>query len=208
MRATTITYFLLFLTLFFINNTHAQDARYVEVEVLENEEDEDDEKERVLEFGMNMTGLINQLVPFKQITNKTGPYSATFKSIIGRNAFRMGIGMHLLNDVSLNSNAEIQNLNLRLGFERRHVVNERFMFYQTFDFMIMAGNFNSPINDLADDENAGIGLGFGLGIEYMIFENLSLSTEGIGFVGVVGGTASIFTATVIPPISIFLNYKF
>jgi hypothetical protein len=72
----------------------------------------------------------------------------------------------------------------------------------------MAGNFNSPINDFSDNENAGGGLGFGLGLEYFIFENLSLSTEGIGFVGVVGGTSSIFNATVIPPIAIFLNYKF
>lgn len=161
------------------------------------------------EFGMNMTGLLNQLVPFKQVTNKTGPYSASLKFIRDRNAFRMGLGVHILTDDGFNGNNEdIINFNIRLGFERRHVVNTKFLFYQTFDLMLMAGNFNSPINDFSDNENAGGGLGFGLGLEYLIFENLSLSTEGIGFVGVVGGTSSIFNATVIPPIAIFLNYKF
>ena len=161
------------------------------------------------EFGMNMTGLLNQLLPFKQITNKTGPYSASLKFIRDRNAFRMGLGIHILTDDNFGGVSEdIINFNIRLGFERRHVVNTKFMFYQTFDLMLMAGNFNSPINDFSDDENAGGGLGFGLGLEYLIYENLSLSTEGIGFVGVVGGTSSIFNATVIPPIAIFLNYKF
>jgi hypothetical protein len=165
--------------------------------------------EIVTEFGMNMTGLLNQLLPFKQITNKTGPYSASLKFIRDRNAFRMGLGIHILTDDNFGGVSEdIINFNIRLGFERRHIVNTKFMFYQTFDLMLMAGNFNSPINDFSDDENAGGGLGFGLGLEYLIYENLSLSTEGIGFVGVVGGTSSIFNATVIPPIAIFLNYKF
>ncbi|GLR18767.1 hypothetical protein [Portibacter lacus] len=170
---------------------------------------DDDSSELITEFGMNMTGLVNQLVPFKQITNKTGPYAATMKFIKDKNAFRMGIGMHILSDDDFNnSGTDILNVNIRLGFERRNEVNEKFIFYQTFDLMLMAGNFNSPINDFTDTENAGAGIGLGLGIEYLIFENLSLSTEGIGFVGVVGGTSSIFNATIIPPISIFLNYKF
>jgi hypothetical protein len=161
---------------------------------------------------MNMTGLINQLIPFKQISNKTGPYAASLKFIKNNNAFRLGLGMHVLSS-SFNQNGtnndDIINFNLRLGFERRRVVNEKFNFYQTFDIMMMAGNFNSPINDFNDEQTlAGIGLGLGLGLEYLIFENLSLSTEGIGFVGIVGGTSSIFNATVIPPIAIFLNYKF
>jgi len=160
------------------------------------------------EFGMNMTGLINQLIPFKQITNKTGPYSASLKFISDRNAFRMGIGIHVLTQDFSSTGSDILNFNMRLGFERRHEVNPKFMFYQTFDLMLMAGNFNSPINDFTDDENAGGGLGLGLGIEYLIYENLSISTEGIGFIGLVGGTSSLFSATVIPPIAVFLNYKF
>ena len=173
--------------------------------------EEDGEMQPVTrELGMNMTGLLNQLVPFKQISNRTGPYSATLKFIRDRNAFRMGIGMHILTDDNFGggNRNEVINFNLRLGFERRHIVNEQFVFYQTFDLMMMAGNFNSPINDFSDNEKAGAGLGLGLGIEYLIFKNLSLSTEGIGFLGVVGGTSSIFNATVIPPIAIFLNYKF
>ena len=160
------------------------------------------------EFGMNMTGLINQIIPFKQTTNKTGPYAASLKFIKDRNAFRMGLGIHVLTQDFGNSGSDILNFNMRLGFERRHVVNSKFLFYQTFDLMLMAGNFNSPINDFTDNENAGGGLGLGLGIEYLIFKNLSVSTEGIGFIGLVGGTSSIFSATVIPPIAIFLNYKF
>jgi hypothetical protein len=161
------------------------------------------------EFGMNMTGLVNQLIPFKQLTNKTGPYSATFKRVNGRNAFRMGIGMHIITESNFGGrNNDITNFNLRIGFERQHLVNKRFTFYQTFDFMVVGGDFNSPINDFSDSDNAGVGIGLGLGVEYYIFDNFSLSTEGIGFVGVVGGTSSIFTATVIPPVSIFLNYKF
>lgn len=167
----------------------------------------------ITEFGMNMTGLINQLVPFKQVSNRTGPYSVSIKFIKNRNAFRMALGLHLIsstfNPTTPNTLTDIANFNLRLGFERRRIVNEKFNFYQTFDFMMMAGNFNSPINDFEDNETvAGVGLGLGLGIEYLIFENLSLSTEGIGFVGIIGGTSSIFNATVIPPIAIFLNYKF
>lgn len=169
----------------------------------------DDPENNYYEFGMNMTGLVNQLIPFKQVTNKTGPYSATFKRVNGRNAFRMGIGMHVITDDNFGGrNNDITNLNLRIGFERQHLVNNRFTFYQTFDFMVVAGDFNSPINDFSDNENAGVGIGLGLGVEYYIFDNFSISTEGVGFVGVVGGTSSIFTATVIPPISIFLNYKF
>ncbi len=165
----------------------------------------------IKEFGMNITGLINQIVPFKQISNKTGPYSATLKLIKNRSALRFGFGMHILtSEITPNGGLtdDILNFNLRFGYEWRRIVNEKFMFYQTFDFMLVAGNFNSPINDFVDNENAGVGIGLGLGIEYFIFENLSLSTEGIGFVGIVGGTSSLLNATVIPPISIFLNYKF
>ena len=57
------------------------------------------EKENVkiiTEFGMNMTGLINQLVPFKQVTNRTGPYSASLKFIKNKSAFRLGLGMHVI----------------------------------------------------------------------------------------------------------------
>lgn len=171
------------------------------------------EKKLITELGMNMTALVNQLVPFKDVTNRTGPYAATLKVINGKNAFRMAVGLHVVTSesgflIQGTNNENIINFNARIGFERRREINEKFMFYQTFDFMAMAGNFNSPINDFEDDENAGAGIGLGLGIEYFIFENLSLTTEGIGFLGVVGGTSSIFSATVIPPISIFLNYKF
>ncbi|WP_235299613.1 hypothetical protein [Portibacter marinus] len=195
---------LLLLIIFYTYGLRAQDT--IEVRTQED---------LITEFGMNITALVNQLIPFKQVSNRTGPYSATLKFIRNQNAFRMGIGMHLLsNDFNANvpnfnaKGPDIFNFNLRLGFERRHLVNEKFTFYQTFDLMFMAGNFNSPINDFSDNEHAGAGIGLGLGIEYFIFKNLSLSTEGIGFLGVVGGTSSIFNATVIPPISIFLNYKF
>jgi len=166
------------------------------------------ETKKMHEFGMNMTGLVNQLVPFKQITNRTGPYSATYKRIIGNRAFRAGIGMHFINEDFFSGDFEALNINLRLGMEIRRPVNEKFCFYQTFDFMGMIGNFNSPINDFDGTDQGGIGIGLGLGIEYFLFENLSLSTEGIGFAGLVGGSGSIVTITVIPPISIFLNYKF
>lgn len=165
-------------------------------------------KEKVHEFGMNMTGLVNQLVPFKQVSNRTGPYSATYKRISGNRAFRAGIGMHFINEDFFSNDFEALNMNLRLGMEIRRPVNEKFCFYQTFDLMGMVGNFNSPINDFDGTDHGGVGIGLGLGIEYYLFENLSLTTEGIGFVGLVGGSGSIVTVTVIPPIAIFLNYKF
>lgn len=166
------------------------------------------EQKKVHEFGMNMTGLVNQLVPFKQATNRTGPYSVTYKRISGNRAFRAGFGMHLINEDFFSNEFSALNMNLRFGFEIRRRLNDKFCFYQTFDVMGMAGNFNSPINDFDGTDHAGIGTGLGLGIEYFIYDNLSLSTEGIGFVGFVGGSGSIFTVTVIPPIAIFLNYKF
>lgn len=161
------------------------------------------------EWGMNMTGLVNQVLPFKQATNRTGPYAVSYKRITGNRAFRAGFGMHVLFPDFFDSNQnEIANMNLRLGMEIRRPIKQKFVFYHTFDLMFMAGNFNSPVNDFEDVDNAGIGLGLGLGFQYNIYENLSISTESIGFVGLVAGSGSIATVTVIPPVSLFLNYKF
>jgi hypothetical protein len=160
------------------------------------------------EFGMNMTGLVNQVVPFKQLSDRTGPYSVTYKRISGNRAFRAGLGMHFISEDFFSGDLDVFNFNLRMGMEIRRPVNEKINFYQTFDLMGMAGNFNSPINDFDGTDQVGVGIGLGLGIEYFIYDNLSLSTEGIGFAGIVGGSGTILTVTVIPPIAIFLNYKF
>lgn len=167
-------------------------------------------KEKPLhEWGMNMTGLLNQVTPFKQATNKTGPYAVSYKRIMGNKAFRAGFGMHILFADFFNSNQDdIANMNLRLGMEFRRPIKEKFVFYHTFDLMFMGGSFNSPINDFESEDQAGLGVGLGLGIQYNLYENLSISTESIGFLGLVAGSGSIVTVTVIPPVSIFLNYKF
>lgn len=162
----------------------------------------------IKEFGMNVTGLMNQLIPFKQVTNKTGPYDATLKFINGRDAIRFGLGAHIISDDDFTNEPGITNFNMRIGYERRHIVKEKITFYQTFDILFMGGNFNSPINDFTSNDNAGFGVGLGLGIEYYLLENLSISTEGIGFFGAVAGSGIGLGMTVLPPIFIFLNYKF
>lgn len=102
---------------------------------------------------------------------------------------------------------DLSHLNVRMGFRKYRVMSEHWEYYRGFDVLLSAGGFNLP-GDL-DNDSTAFGFGFPLGIVYRFNEYLSLSTEGLLFIGVASddfrGTSS--PIQIVPPISVMLTAR-
>ena len=164
-----------------------------------------------VEYGLNMTALILEFVPLiNRTTGRTGPYSFSYKKFRGEKGFRMGLGAHIDPNEPFNISEPLNNINLRIGYERRKDISKHWRYSRGMDLAAFAGNLNSPIGNIGSSTNSGndeggIGLGFTLGVEYLILPNLSISTEGMLFAGIASSGPIL---NFVPPVSIFLNAKF
>jgi hypothetical protein len=164
-----------------------------------------------VEYGLNMTALVVEFIPLlNRTTERTGPYVFSYKRFRGQNGFRMALGAHINPNESANISEPLNNINFRLGYERRKTISEHWRYSRGIDAMFFTGNLNSPmgnilaVNQFGEASN-GLGVGLTLGAEYLILPNLSVSTEGIFFIG---GVANGAVLTFVPPVCIFLNAKF
>lgn len=162
-----------------------------------------------VEYGLNMTAMILEFVPLlNRTTARTGPYTFSYKRFRGEHGFRMGLGAHIDPNEPFNISEPLNNINIRIGHERRKEISPRWRYSRGMDFVAFVGSLNSPIGNIGpslDEGGGGVGLGFTLGAEYLILPNLSISTEGMLFAG---GSNRGFIINFIPPVSIFLNAKF
>ncbi len=156
-------------------------------------------KERYREVSLNTTTLISRLIPFGNGIPLSGPTTVYFKKYNGNKAFRVGVALQASPD------ANLRNTVLRIGMEKRKVLDKKWSFTRSNDFMWAFGSFNTP----GFGRNTGtqsIGLGVGYGIEYNLNKNISISTESTIFLGI-GGGDTIIDFKIIPPIALYVNVK-
>lgn len=153
------------------------------------------------EFGLNVTGLIGQIVPFNRGGGAIGPYGMHFYALTKRHrGLRLSLGGIANTDIF---NNDIR-LNVLLGFERRKRVGQKFTYRRGVNAFINTGGFNTVFaSDASDDTSAGIAVA--RGIEYHPFKSVSVSTEAILYIGA-GGFGPLIL--VLPPFAINVNVKF
>ncbi|MBK7468500.1 MAG: hypothetical protein WAS56_12835 [Saprospiraceae bacterium] len=167
-------------------------------------EEKEETRAKNKEIGVNMTTFVSQFVPFGSNFPKGGPFGYSFKKYGSKAAFRFGLGM----SVAVEENEEDINLHIRLGYERRKKLNDRWAYTRGLDFALMAGNWNIPGISTGLFSTA-IGFGPVIGIEYYIFPNVYLSTESYIFFGY-GGDGEFDSGPVfriLPPTGLMLNVR-
>jgi hypothetical protein len=138
------------------------------------------------EFGLNVTGLITNLIGSNNQTD-LGAYLISYKHLKGNKAFRLGATANIAyrrdNTLSFETKLNSQNLQLRMGQETRHPLSKRSQYYFGFDGVIgyrleeSTGitNFSTIIQK---DEVFSIGLGPVVGFQFAIYDHLLIGTEG------------------------------
>lgn len=157
-----------------------------------------EKKEKHIEVSLNTTSLLSRLVPFGNVLPLAGPTTIYLKKYNGNRAFRFGMLLQASED------AELKNTILRLGIEKRKILNKHWAFTRASDFMLAFGKFDTPGFDKGNEIQT-IGAGFGYGIEYLLNKNISFSTEATVFLGL--GGESVLNLKVIPPIALYINVK-
>lgn len=152
--------------------------------------------------GMNTTPLLTQLIPFNRSNPQlSGPYTITYRSFTGRNAFRFGLGMSLSEIADRNGTL---NLNMRFGWQRKKSFYERWSYGFGLDFFLVTGGFNNNSSQREFEQDGGFGLGPVWEMEYAINKRVRASIETALFLGGGFDTGAVFTF--IPPIALYLNF--
>lgn len=170
----------------------------------------DTNKVRFNVCGMNLTPLLNSLIPFQTPTTRVGPYNFVYRRYANNTAFRMGLGLRLVPAPGFNDpNRNLNHFNARIGFEKRRQLYKNLYYTGGLDAVGFVNSFNLPgtatqtPNPFFFFQDAGIGLGATMGLEYFLLPQLSISTEGMMFLGIRSETG--FGVEMVPPVSVFVN---
>lgn len=152
------------------------------------------------QYGMNLSPLLLQLIPLNRGSRLTGPYGFSYSSINQKNkVFRLGLGAFIDEDF------DNSHINLRIGFGKLRKLSERLHLTTGWDFIVFAGSLNIP-NENENFEDAGIGIGPMMGLQYYLLPNISLGTESFFFMGTTDSSPVAFR--VIPPLAVFVHVNF
>jgi hypothetical protein len=170
--------------------------------------DKDEEPEEDIwfdskEFGLNVTTLTRNFIPFNLGQSKPGFIAFHGKFYGSRNmAFRFNVGGSLLlniTDIASSSKTE-QFVYGSLGYEKRYGVHKNWYCTSGWDAFLSAGIFEEVLND---DIHLVIGASKFFGIEYAINDKIFIGTEAQLMFG--GGTQ--FFYKVVYPNSLFFNIR-
>lgn len=156
-------------------------------------------KGRTTEVGLNMTGILKQVVPF----NRSGPiplsYAVTLSRINrkGSGALRLSLGA----SSSQNNNDFFSftefNLNLLIGYEKRkQILNSKVGYRSGFHLFGNGGFLPSALP-------TGAGIAISQGLSYDLSERINISTEAMLYFG----ADLSFFMDFVEPIAIYLNVK-
>ncbi|MGB0932075.1 MAG: hypothetical protein ACPGVB_14930 [Chitinophagales bacterium] len=153
------------------------------------------------QFGMNLSPLLLQLIPLNRGTRLTGPYGFSYNRVNTKNRmFRLGLGVFIDDDFFGES-----HLNLRIGFGKLRKISKKWHLTTGWDFIAFAGSLNIP-NENNNFEDAGIGFGPVMGLQFYPTPNISLGTESFLFIGTTD--SSPVALRVIPPLAVFIHINF
>lgn len=185
----TLHYLLVFLPILLASQTDS-------IQMAGNNEDEYEEYENFWQYGkevgINVTPLAAKFVPFNLSSGNLGNQTLAVKTKwYGRTrAFIINFGFNL------NTEQEVAQLYLGLGYERRRNVSHRIKYTTGWELAAWTG-------DNPDLDAPFIGLGKSYGIEYHFFDNFYISTETRLLIGAGGDDGIGFE--LVPPTSIFFN---
>lgn len=155
------------------------------------------------EYSLNVSPLLFQLVPFKTNDIRTGPYNFSYAYRRNNKSFHLDFGLRQSDE----DFEDLAHLNLRMGYRNYRTMSKHWEYYRGLDMMVSAGGFNLPGD--VDNDSTAFGFGFPLGIVYRLNDYLSLSTEGILFIGVSSedfrGSSS--PVQIVPPISVMMTAR-
>jgi len=152
------------------------------------------------EIGLNISPLLSQVIPFNNSSRKIGPYAFIYRSGRNNKYFNFELGVQVF---ALRNETDRNHFNMALGMLRKKPFGSKFVFYNSYNFIVSAGGFNEP-NDPSNAANASVGFSYGPGIEYHIFDYCYLATEAHLFAG---AFEDGFRLHIIPPVSLFLIVK-
>lgn len=175
-----------------------------------NVQAQDDDEELIYpqvirERSLNLTGLLNQFIPFGNPNTRVGPITYAETKIKGQKIRRFGLGMNV------DPNDETQTyFHFRFGGGKELMISDSWSYYRGLDIWAFAGNFNLP-NDSIDNSfffsiDSGIGLAPFVGVKYHVTENVNIGTESNLFIGL--NTNDGFLVRAVPPISLFISMRF
>jgi hypothetical protein len=155
---------------------------------------------------IKMTPFVAQFVPFNANTlAKNNLFDYEYRRFKNGRGWRWSLGL------SANGNlAEPNFIYLRFGLIKRRQISNRFHFTRAWDIIIAAessDNFGRSNGKLGFN---GFAFSYNPGIEYSINSHLSLSTEGILFMGILpdGSNDNGTVFKLIPPVGLFFHVKF
>jgi hypothetical protein len=138
------------------------------------------------EIGLNVTNLLTDLLGNNNRT-EPGAYLLSYKRVSGDNALRVGVTTNFAlkkeNTLSFNTQLINQNFQLRVGYEKRHSLSPRFLYYFGIDAVAgykqeQSNATTSSLNVLQTDLIATGGVGPVLGFQFAVFDKLIVGTEG------------------------------
>jgi hypothetical protein len=140
------------------------------------------------ELGLNITGTLAGFFNANGIKEGIDPYLISLKLIKNKNVIRLGLAFSLQNSKEIDPNTFNQRdlkeniTRLRGGFERRVIIEKRFMYHWGLDIIgeyavdnvSTVGQFGS----VSLKKNAiGVGLGPVFGFSFFLHPKVTLSTE-------------------------------
>lgn len=162
-----------------------------------------DYTKKTKEVGLNMSGLVSQLVPFASSGQGSGPFAVTWLSGRTNTFFRVSLGGTVGAEDTLFGNGDAGHLALGVGFTKRKKVYKNWIYESSVMGMGYANGLNIPGSDGSD--TAGLGLGIGFAPGYEISDRVRINAEAILFLGL--GTNAVHIIFV-PPVAINLKYRF
>lgn len=185
----SIIYFLFFVPLFLDGQN---DTSIIEKVDQEDFEEYENFWQYGKEVGVNLTPLATKFIPFNLSSGNLGNQILAIKTKwYGKTrAFIINFGFNL------DSEEEMEQLYLGLGYERRRNVSHRIKYTTGWELAAWTGenpNLDAPF----------IGLAKSYGIEYHFYDNFYLSTETRFLIGVGGDDGIGFE--LVPPTSIYFN---
>jgi hypothetical protein len=140
------------------------------------------------ELGLNVTGTLAGFFNAEGIKDGIDPYLLSLKLIKNKNVVRLGLAASLQNSSETDPNTfnqrEIKESTnrLRVGFERRELIGNRFMYHWGMDIIgeYAVDNVSTfgQFGQISLKNNAiGLGLGPIFGFSYIMHPRVTLSTE-------------------------------
>jgi hypothetical protein len=157
---------------------------------------------------VNSTSFIAQFVPFNANTlSRFNIYDYEYRALRNGRGWRWSLAASVSESPNIQ---ELNNINLRIGLIKRRQISQRFHFTRSWDLNLIAESVDNNGQPIGKIGFSGLGFSYAPGIEYSITSRLSLSTEGILFLGIapIDGSGSGTIVKFIPPVGLFFHVKF